>query len=222
MRFIQHNSAQCLAEKHCILWTTEHIFEHRIVSNDNIRNRSTWGGRKIDCFPIMRFQPTCLPPCPHPANIPFGDAFFICTRTIFRRFARKMKESHDALSLQPFIEAIHLVIDKGIHRVENNAFDAIFTTFTVIKEIVENWQKKAFRLSGSGACCDDKSRFGPIGICGLCFKDWVTLVKIELTLFGYHPAFIEMVAEFSIEACLLDQIFYRFGGSLCWKRALNP
>lgn len=138
MGFVKDDVPQGGTKELPILRAAEHILQHRVVRDDNVR----------DLAP-RRFA------TPRAARFPlFG---FLRLAILLRGFAREMEETQPLLILEQTVKPRHLVRDQRVHRIENQAAHARFVAPSrLVPQPCEYRQKKRFGFSRASAGGDYK------------------------------------------------------------------
>src|ERR1700722_15620551 len=106
MSFVQDDRAQTGTEEALILRPTEHVLQHRIVGNNDVRPRPTF--RDVNFFTFRVLQTTCLLASPETTPIIRRDTDVFRSFLVLWCFAGEMEKGQGSLSLEPLVNAIDL------------------------------------------------------------------------------------------------------------------
>jgi hypothetical protein len=127
--FVKHHEPQGRTKKLPVLWAAEHVLQHRVVRDDDIRDVPPGGFAT-----------------PRATGLPLLHLFHLSI--LFRGFACEMKKTEPLLILEKSIQPGHLVGDERVHGIENQTTHPRFVACSwPIPEPGKYRQKKGFRLS---------------------------------------------------------------------------
>jgi hypothetical protein len=117
-------------KKGSILGPTEHVLQHGVVGNHDLR----------------RILPRFLPGS-HPARIPPRYPLPVRPTRILRRFTGEMKETNLGLTPKPLLQPIHLVVHQGIHGIKEQAAHPRLLVAGTVEESVQKGKQEGLGLS---------------------------------------------------------------------------